>query len=217
MRWAVLLSLLLAGCSPAQPPIVCDGNSLTYGRGTAESYPSQLQELTGRPVANLGVGAQTTRNMLVDAEQQVDSLYRPGGILVAWEVTNDLYFGADWPEARERFSDYCKARRAKGWTVIALTVLPRQQDGLRADFEQQRTAANDWLREHRAEFCDALIDLDELPKLSDPQDKRHFADGVHLTAAGYLIVAQQLEAAIRRWLDQHPNPPATQATPSGAT
>jgi lysophospholipase L1-like esterase len=68
---ALLLILLIAGCSgdqdslapiPADGTILAFGDSLTYGTGVSrdESYPSVLQQLTGRKVINAGVPGEVT-------------------------------------------------------------------------------------------------------------------------------------------------------------
>lgn len=189
MRYAIIFLLLLAGCE-SRPLVVCEGNSLTAGYGAEESYPQALQKL--RPdlrVVSVGVNAQTTSDMLRDVASDVDSMRESGSALVVWEITNDLYSGASVAEACQRFAEYCRARKAKGWRVIVLTVLQRHQDGLREDFEEVRQACNTFLRQHYREFSDSLIDLDRVDGLERP-------DGVHLDSSGYRKVAREVSKAL---------------------
>ncbi|HEY8505338.1 MAG TPA: SGNH/GDSL hydrolase family protein [Gemmataceae bacterium] len=199
---------------PSGRVIVFDGNSLTAGRAVepGERYPARCLALLGPGWEghNLGVSSQTTGDMLADADREVDRLARGRSpVLVAWEVTNDIYFGAAAGEAFARFADYCRGRRAAGYQVVVLTVLPRNDfpgtsrlpEPQKAEHEARRREVNRLLRAGWAEFADALADVaadDRLGDDGDELDRRYYADKVHLTPEGYRIVAGHVAEALRR-------------------
>ena len=181
--------------------VVFDGNSLTIGTGISRPYPSQvLAKLDGQWAAyNLGVNRQTSSQMAADAVAQVDALLEPGfetNVLVAWEITNDMAFGTKTAQAcYEDYAAYCAARKAAGFKVIALTVLPRG-DGAREDFEGNRLQVNDWIRKKYATFADAVADVAADPRIGSagaPLDPNYFTpDKVHLNDAGAGVVAAKV-------------------------
>jgi hypothetical protein len=134
------IALSLSPCQPLQgssqpTDIVFDGNSLTAGLGASpgNSYPEQAMRLLPRSYTwhNLGVSAQTTVQMAADAADQVDALVDPSArnVLVVWEATNDLFFGAGPEAAYGHLVSYCQDRRRAGYQVIVLTLLPRSEPG----------------------------------------------------------------------------------------
>jgi hypothetical protein len=139
---------------PTAKQVIFDGNSLTrgYGASTSNDYPSQTLRLLGSQWTgqNFGVDGQTTAQMASDAATQIDPLYNTTNyaqnVLVAWEVTNDLYFGGDATNAYNRFVSYCQARRAAGFKVVVLTVLPRSNGSTPTSFETSRQTINAQIR-----------------------------------------------------------------------
>jgi len=193
--------------SPGSNPnlLVVDGNSLTDGRYS--SYPLRtLANLgDGWTLRNFGVNGQTTGQMLLDAKKQIDPLIRPNrlNVLAAWEITNELRQGAPREAAYERFRRYCLDRRAAGWKVIALTVLPRTQPTLPLTFEADRSAINADMRAHWREFADGLADVAADPRLGDAGDEldvNYFRDGIHPTPKGDVIVANAVAILVRKQL-----------------
>jgi len=191
--------------------LVFDGCSLVDDAGVArdDGMPAQVIALlpADLDMKNLGVGGQTTQMMAADAATEVDPLYdaaRPANVLVAWEGTNDLILGAapsyDAPEAYRHLAAYCKARQRAGFQVVICTVLPR---GRSAAFYEARNALNAELRAHWTSFADALADVaaDKTIGAGGAEaDKRYYRDTVHLTAAGYAIVARVVADAVERLL-----------------
>ena len=183
--------------------VVCDGNSLTFGLG-GKSYPSQLQSILGRrfKVINKGVSGQTTAKMMQDAATDIDSLTRNSNnslICVAWECTNDMFFGTEATTAFNNLKKYCQDRRASGFKVVALTVLPRSEPGTPANFESQRQILNTLLRKHWRDFADALADIATDKNLGYPgaqKNLRFYGDLVHLNEAGYRIIAKYVAESI---------------------
>ncbi len=218
---AVMLVIVLSFFyQPTRTVVVFDGNSLTYGLGvpTAQNYPSQVAGLLGSRYLtfNLGVNGQTTPQMMADGKTQVDSLIGVGrSILVAWEITNDIYKGASPQTAYQDFVAYCRQRKAAGWKVVIMDVLPRSDRYTPANFELSRQAVNVWLRRDFSQptgdpliyktrdatsYADLLIDLAAVPDLgkAGAQDSQvyYLPDRVHLSPAGYGILAKEVQEAI---------------------
>jgi len=191
--------------------VVFDGCSLVQDAGVApeDGMPAQVMALlpAGLDMANLGVGGQTTQMMAADAAAEVDPLYDPGrptSILVCWEGTNDLILGGvppyDSRQAYDHLAAYCKARQRAGFRVVICTVLPR---GRSAAFYQARNQLNAELRVHWKSFADGLADVAANQTIGADgaeTDATYYRDTVHLTAAGYAIVAREVAGAVRRLL-----------------
>lgn len=191
--------------------VVFDGCSLVDDAGVARDagMPAQVMALLpgGLDMKNLGVGGQTTQMMAADAGTEVDPLYatsRRCNILVCWEGTNDLILGTAPPyDARQAYrhlAAYCKARQRAGFRVVICTVLPR---GRSAAFYDARNALNAELRAHWRSFADALADVAANMTIGADgaeTDATYYRDTVHLTAAGYAIVAREVAGAVERLL-----------------
>ena len=191
--------------------VVFDGCSLVDDAGVAreDGMPAQVMALLpgGLDGKNLGVGGQTTQMMAADAAAEVDPLCdpaRPANILVCWEGTNDLVQGTTPPlDARQAYrhlAAYCEARQRAGFRVVICTVLPR---GWSAGFYEARNALNAELRAHWRSFADALADVAANKTIGADgaeNDGAYYRDTVHLTAAGYAIVAGVVAGAVERLL-----------------
>jgi lysophospholipase L1-like esterase len=115
---------------------------------------------------------------------------RPKAILCAWEITNDLQAGSTQQQCYDNMKNYCILRRAAGFKVVVFTCLPR---GAAAQFETDRTAINANIVANWATFADALCDVgaDATIGVAGSQNNLTYynADKIHLTDAGYSIVA----------------------------
>jgi lysophospholipase L1-like esterase len=199
------------------PQIVCDGNSLTagVGAGAGESYPEQMLTLygtTNMTVKDYGVGGQTTRDMIADADTEIDPQFnseRVDNILVAWEILNDwaVSTGTDSQTPTvasqltvDRLWEYCDARKAAGWKVVILTVLPANYSVGQVLFDAQRATVNTRIREEWHLHADAMADVADDPDIGVSEAYLNPAffdeDEVHLNAAGYAKVAAIVKTAI---------------------
>ena len=172
--------------------VVFDGNSMTDG--LYSTYPTKVVATIGWLNVNIGVSGQTTQGMLTRAAAYVDAEYdavaHSLNVVVAWEGTNDLKLGATAQEAYDNLVTYCQGRRAVGFKVVILTLLPRQDSGLPVDYETSRVTVNTNIRANWSTFSDALADVDDDVRLQDPTNTTYFnADKVHLVAAGDAVVA----------------------------
>ncbi len=195
--------------------VVFDGNSLTAGQGatsgqnsdppTGTIYPAVCLGYLGSKwmARNFGVSGQTTPDMSADAATQTDPLYSASNtrnVVVGWEITNDLFFGASAADAYTNYVTYCQARQAVGWRVPAVTVLPRSEAGTPAGFEADRQTVNANIRANWRSFADSLADIasdSRIGPAGSQTNPTYYGDLVHLTDAGYAIVAQYVAAAIQ--------------------
>ncbi|HZK58293.1 MAG TPA: SGNH/GDSL hydrolase family protein [Cryobacterium sp.] len=192
--------------------VICDGNSMTIGHPWEEPgsldptapYPAQLQALLGDTwlVRNDGVDSQDIDSMIADAATQIDPLYdanRMQNVVVCWEGTNEIYFHDDGASAAAKLAYYCTTRKAAGFKVVILTVLPRSGSGVPADFETQRGICNTAIRANWRTYADALCDVAADPLIGDAGDEMnttYYPDRVHLTKAGYGIIAAAVQGSL---------------------
>jgi lysophospholipase L1-like esterase len=178
--------------------VTCVGDSLTSGTGTpSASWPTQLADALGSgwAVANLGIFNTTLQSWLAWAPTL---RYPPAGHVVDAEVamlgTNDLAIGQTAAEIEADLTAYWAARRAAGQRVVACTVIACGTFSGAA--EAHRGTLNTWIR-LQADTWDALADLAADSRLSNSADTTYYSgDTVHLTATGYLVVAQAVKAAL---------------------
>lgn len=188
--------------------ILCDGNSLTRGFNLTapESYPSQLLALMGGAAyiqdtyINRGVDGQTTADMLVDAATEIDAKRSKwaDAAVVCWEQTNDIgAAGATGVTAYDNIVTYCTDRRTAGFKVVVMTCIARGDAGWTGTMETHRTTSNQSIRDNWATFADGIVDLALDSRFTNPLNTTYFqADKIHLTAAGYAVVAALVKAKI---------------------
>jgi len=192
--------------------VVCDGNSLTYGKaGNADgkTFPVLLEESSlakdfNLKVINKGINAQTTPQMSADYDTDISPMKNKQvtNILIAWECTNDLYFGANVQQAYDHFVSYCKKARMDGWKVVVMNTLPRGQlknDGTPiVRYNAELDSVNSLIAANWQDFADAYADLRKDKRLTDYNDTTYFAkDKIHLVEKGYQVVAEKLKIAIQ--------------------
>jgi lysophospholipase L1-like esterase len=189
------------------PLLVFDGDSLTSGTGSTfgRNYPAQTVEgLDARTtVYNYGVGGQTMSQMTADAVSQVDSLFDStmNGIVLPFGGTNDLNSGVDQTAATcySRIVAYHTARQSAGWRTVAFTILPRTDAGYSETHEANRLTVNTSIRDNWEDFADALVDVaadSRIGDVADTSNTTYYYDLVHLTNAGYAIVADLTRDAL---------------------
>jgi len=186
--------------------VVCDGNSLTSGVG-GTAYPTQLDTLLGAgwTVSNQGVGGQYMGDMLTDRSRTLNivdaqwSASASRNICVYFEGANEVNLGAgSGSQAFQRHKDYGLRRRYKGWEVLVCTIPPSGTSN--ATQETERQALNTLLRANWADFADGLVDLAADPVFDAQADASngtyYDADTIHLTTAGYAVIAGLVKTAI---------------------
>jgi lysophospholipase L1-like esterase len=186
--------------------IVFDGDSLTAGSEATDPYPSQIMRTfaSGTSWYNLGIGGLRIKDILDMAPTRVDRRFNPRlgrNVVVVWAGTNDLALWNHMASAvYKRLRQYCEERRAQGFTVLVLTMLPRNDKVCLSGFEERRQSVNRKLRESWTGFADGLVDVAADPLIGTPgceSDLRYWVKGgVHLTNKGLGLVATHVRDAL---------------------
>ena len=187
------------GWSPFFEPgvVVWDGGSIIGGHGLDDGldFPTLTLSLVPRAcrsylsiTSNAGIA-----DMVAEGPTEVDARHRADADLDLCLVLaggGDFLDGADPASVYESLKTYCAARRAAGFEVIVLTVLPRSTP---STFEAARTAYNQLLRDNWPAFADGLADIAADPRIGDALDnldrQYYGADATHPNMAGYTVMA----------------------------
>lgn len=189
---------------------LAEGDSLTVGNGTSgwSVYPLQLALLytDNRMISlpNVATGGETLADMTTEYATQIKPEYdsrKGSNVLLLWGGTNDMArgVGGDFSAASAyaRLVSYGQTAQADGFKMVAFTILPRQDVGTPAGFEAERLIFNADVRANYLTFANALADVAADSRLQDPTNATYFnADLVHLTAAGYAVVAGIVKTAV---------------------
>jgi hypothetical protein len=191
--------------------VVTHGNSLVAQMGVAAIITDLGAGYAGK---NRGLAGQTTPMMIVsgpaDADPYFDATRYAGNVLVAWEITNDIRINN--PSAAVVLANYraYRAAREAVWgagNVIMLDCLPATDLTVGNGKETTRLAVNSGLaseysiatanpRVWKKAGGGLLVKVSANPSLTDPTNVIYYADGLHLTTAGYALVSADVAAAV---------------------
>lgn len=212
---------------PVTPPTGSDkklvflGDSLTEGLAVATPYPFLVQKPSDFTTINLGVSSKTTANILTESDY-VNANYlgtnKADDIIVVWAGSADLYISVGTSDAITTFNNlkaFCLKEKALGSKVIVLTMLPRPNNTV-VFSKTEYLAYNALIRQHWTEFADGLADVQSDPILGADEtnyDTTYYADLVHLTPAGYAIVANYVQNTLHTIDPTFPAGTPTTVTP----
>jgi lysophospholipase L1-like esterase len=185
--------------------IIFDGNSLTAGSGATagNDYPSVVMDNYSENWArrNIGKSGQTLRQM-IDSRGDVPEVLTGivDNIYICWGGHNDFAGGADVDTVLKRTEVCCSLAQTDGYTVIVMAMLPSTYSGQPAKLDSMRCAYNDSLRAQYSGWADAMVELDQDADIGQDGDQNnttfYSADKIHLTNAGYAIVADSVIAEV---------------------
>jgi lysophospholipase L1-like esterase len=187
----------------AERRVVFMGNSITE-----QWAPHFAAMFPGRPYVNRGISGQTTPQMLVRVRQDVIAL-KPA-VVVILAGTNDIA-GNTGPATLEMIEDnlmsMTEIAQANGIQVVLSSVLPAFDYPWRRGLSPapKIVALNAWIRAY-ADRVGAVY-LDYHSALADEHQglRAEFTtDGVHVTEAGYRLMAPLAEQAITEALRRRP-------------
>ena len=150
---------------------------------------------------NFGLGAVTLASLASQASTVVDPLYDGArrSVLVIFAGTNDVALsGTPGATVYSTLASYCNARRAVGWKVCVVTMLPR------TGTNTERATYNSLIRANWPSFADALADVGGDATIGqDGQNTNttyYNADAIHPNSACHAILANYIRAATGKLL-----------------
>jgi hypothetical protein len=123
-------------------------------------------------------------------------------IVVIRAGVNDMYVNdVNETIAYQAMKAYCEQRRQKGWKVIVCTEINCTDASID---DSRRLSFNALIRNNWTSFADYLCDLGNTEHFntatSHENTTYYLVDGVHLTAAGYQLIANAVSTAITTFL-----------------
>jgi hypothetical protein len=196
-----------AGWSPFFTPavVVWDGGSIVAGHGADAGYefPVQTLSLVPKPCRTYvsSKGGARIADMIAEAPFDVDPRYREDADLNVCLVLaggGDFRAGASAAEIYSAVRSYSNARRAAGFRVVVLTVLPSSEP---LTFETTRLAYDSMLRDTWDEFADGLADIagdDRIGETGDNLDLQFYGtDALHPNSTGCAVMATVTAPVLR--------------------
>jgi lysophospholipase L1-like esterase len=189
--------------------VILDGNSLSQGQGATvpgvTSYPGVLRAslaalgYQARDVHDSGHGGDTTQQLVSEFAAGIAPFFDPlfeRTAVVMFEVRNSTTGGQSAAQILASYQAYGAAARAAGMRFVAGTAPPTDGDAVG---QGVAGAANALIRANWASFADALVDFELLPQFTPAgsvANPTYYSDGVHLTDAGYALIAASVQAVL---------------------
>ena len=198
--------------SQRQRKIFFDGNSLSNfaGGSVANGFEYPMSAYTSltvgtRPVFHpCGVGSKRTATLTTDFLTKILPLSAPSDIVVFMEITNESRDGLAAQTMIDNVQAYCLQARSYGLKVIVCTCPAGKLSGDPADTVTRELAANVILRATWSTFADKLADVGAVTQFDSQADitntTYYNVDQLHLTSAGYVLVANAVYPQIQTLL-----------------
>lgn len=204
----------LAAANIVIPNVVFEGDSLSSSGVNSTTLAVNTYNDTMPAFAVAGVdpravlfnnssfGKQLT-TMVSGAAANIDTRYSTGkqNVVVLWGGTNDLGLGAaSSSDVLTRISTFVAARRAVGWKVVTVTMLPRSDGAKPVGFDANRATINTALNANAGGiYGDVIANPAGDTLIGDDGDSAstiYYSDALHMTVAGYFRVALTVRAAL---------------------
>lgn len=173
--------------------LVIEGDSISAGYTATANRDWVTQSQFEAMEHNYSLGGRTAQTMR--SEARATAIYNGSkrNILVIFCGTNDLFGGRTGAQAWSDISTYATARRAQGYRVVLVGMLPR--NGL----ETQRQALNSAMRTNWATCADAFADVETLPMGAAGANNstvNYDPDTVHPNLAGHTQLANLIKPLV---------------------
>ena len=178
-----------------QGSVVFVGDSLIGG------WKSLADDMSGLPVANRGLGGETTRGLLFRFKEDVLDLHPKAIVLLSG--TNDLSAQQDLQQTRSNIVEMLDIaeRESPGVPIVLCTLPPR--DNPKSAIDPKRLIELNKLIASTAEGRKQVVVLDLYTQLVDPDGSPHteyFApDRLHMSAAGHRRFRDALAPVLKRF------------------
>jgi len=168
---------------PGRGPVVCFGDSLTYGHGAepAQSYPSVLRGLLGREVVNRGKNGDTSAAALERLDEVVS--LEPAVVILTLGG-NDMLQCVPIADTVAAMTGIFDRLLAAGSMVVFLGIDPPLASGARMEAIQAlcRERGVLWVGDVMGGLWG---------------DRSRMSDQIHPNAAGYRAIAERVAGAVR--------------------
>ena len=198
--------------------------------GFFDTYPTKLAGLLGAgetvDVVNMGIPGATTAGIVSAASATSQTsvspdnfrfggrlTYRTGAknVAVVWVGTNDVVLtGYGVPKTAAalvaEIEDFCDDLAADGFDAVVVVGLLHSEHPVYGN--PHTSSYNDMVDDVNALLAasshfDRFIDLSAMGEFDDPNDTTYFSDKLHLTLAGYELVAETLESIVSSALSEN--------------
>jgi lysophospholipase L1-like esterase len=168
---------------PGGGPIVCFGDSLTFGAGASpeESYPAVLGGLLGRETLNRGRNGETSETALERLDEDV--LRGSPSVVIITLGGNDMLRRMPIETTVRSLREVFERSIAAGAMVVYLPIHPPFVSDERMDHVRQLA------RELGVVYLDGVMD-------GMWKNRALMSDQIHPNAAGYRIIAERLRDAL---------------------
>lgn len=165
---------------PKNETIVAFGDSLVRGQGSTEGsdFVSVLSQRLGRPIHNLGVRGNTTRDGIARLSEVLD---RDPGIVILLLGGNDFIRRVDDAEIEENLSALIEAFQAQGAVIVLLGV----RSGILSNKGEEMYERLS--KKYGAVFMPDVLDGIYLKR-------ELMSDSIHPNDAGYAKIAERIHA-----------------------
>jgi lysophospholipase L1-like esterase len=177
---------------------VCEGDSHTTGWNGVLGYPTHLATLTGLGITNVATAGDALYQIDASYATNVAPSFNAGNrdTLIVIGGDEDFIDGRTVAQAQASIQSISSKARATGFHVVVAPIMAVGAASWTGTMEAKRQEYNTWLRANWSTFADAITDHAADARLSDPNNTTYFqADKMHLTAAGYTIMARYAKAA----------------------
>ena len=192
---SVFLLFLVSGCSEKTPQlnrlshnaiVVAFGDSLTYGTGAKdhETYPAQLEKLTGLQVINEGVPGEVSEQGLVRLPSVLDE-HQPE-LLILCHGGNDMLRKRNKKSLEHNLTAMISEAQQRGIQVILIGV-PEP-----ALFLLESATLYEEVAKHK----NIPIESAALPEIESNNDLK--SDTIHPNAAGYRKLAEAVNNLLKK-------------------
>ena len=168
---------------PGGGPIVCFGDSLTFGAGASpeESYPAVLGGLLGRETLNRGRNGETSETALERLDEDV--LRQAPSVVIITLGGNDMLRRVPIETTVHSLREVFERSIAAGAMVVYLPIHPPFVSDERMDHVRQLA------RELGVIYLDGVMD-------GMWKNRALMSDQIHPNAAGYRVIAERLRDAL---------------------
>jgi sialate O-acetylesterase len=214
---------------PTPVRVACLGDSITYGakaNPSTESFPAQLQQMLGERclIKNFGVGGATMmRRGKPNAFQQLPKAkeFQPHLVVVGFGINDTRSRGVDYWERFTGFAPDATAllEEITSWSshpriLLCLPItnyadlpgMPEERKQNNSERVPRMAEVRAKLQEVAARFADRVVTVVDLGEPTRNHPELYDADGVHMKATGYRLLAEILRPEIAKAIDQLAKP-----------